>query len=237
MKNILNTTAVQSFNARQCESLVFVAQEDVANKNILDIGCGFGWSMLAFLDRGAAKTVGIEITEADLEAARKSISHKNASFVSGSAIKLSFDSEEFNTIVSWEVIEHIPKATETIMFKEAYRVLKPGWVFYLSTPFDASLSKIFDPAWWLIGHRHYSKERLAGCAQAQGFDIVETRIRGRMWTLLHMDNMYVAKWLFRREPFLHDFFSSKEKEEYKKQRYANIFMKFHKSGIMVGLCY
>ncbi len=56
------------------------------------------------------------------------------------------------------------------MFSEAYRVLKKGGVFYLSTPYDNFFAKIFDPAWY-FGHRHYSLNRLKNFAELNGFII------------------------------------------------------------------
>ena len=74
-------------------------------------------------------------------------------------------------MTSWEVLEHIPKDTEKKMFNEVNRVLKPGGIFYISTPYNNVISNIFDPAWWLIGHRHYSLEKVKKYAQDAGFEI------------------------------------------------------------------
>lgn len=231
MKNVLSVTPDQELDARQRESLSFVVKEDVVDKKMLDIGCGFGWNELAFLRRKVGQIIGIEITEGDLETARKNIRHKNVQFYVGSAIELPFSKTTFDTVVSWEVLEHIPKNTEMKMFSEVNRVLKPGGVFYLSTPFDSWLSKILDPAWWLIGHRHYSREQLAAYAAKQGFELLEVRQKGRLWTLLNMDNMYLAKWLFRRQPFFQNFFTRKQEAEYRQAGgYATIFAKFRKVG-------
>ena len=71
----------------------------------------------------------------------------------------------------------IPKQTENKMFSEAYRVLKPGGHFYLSTPYRHFLSNLFDPAYWLIGHRHYSKEQIEHFAQQANFSINNLTIR------------------------------------------------------------
>lgn len=46
---------------------------------------------------------------------------------------LSFDSEVFDTVLSYDVFEHVPDFT--LAFKESFRVLKPGGTFHFSVPF------------------------------------------------------------------------------------------------------
>ena len=207
-----------------------VQNEDISGKNILNIGCGFGWCELNFLGRGAKQMTGTEISEEDLKTARENVLDERVSFVVGSAIQLPFTSDSFDTVVSWEVIEHIPKKTENKMFAEVYRVLKPGGIFYLSTPHFSFFSNILDPAWWLVGHRHYSKQGLLSYARKNNFRMTEVRVKGKWWMLFSLVNMYVSKWIFRRRPFFGAFFARKEREEYlSNDGFGNIFVKFQKN--------
>jgi len=64
------------------------------------------------------------------------------------------------------------------MFKEVFRVLKPGGRFYLSTPYSNVFSRFLDPAWWFINHRHYSANDLFGLANNNGFSIERISING-----------------------------------------------------------
>lgn len=79
-------------------------------------------------------------------------------------MELPFENESFDTVVCWEVIEHLPENSEHALFVEVNRVLKVGGAFSLSTPHDSLVSKLLDPAWWLMSHRHYSKGSLLGYA-------------------------------------------------------------------------
>ncbi len=228
MKNILNQRPSDTLNGRLLESANFVDQADVTDRTILDIGCGYGWFELNFLSRGARKITGIEITEEDLKTAKANVTDDRVSFALGSAIELPFENESFDTVVSWEVIEHIPKNTEHQMLAEISRVLRPNGTCYISTPNHALLCKVSDPAWWLIGHRHYSSQFLEKLGKAQNLQLEEVRIRGGLWVLTGVLNMYVAKWIFRRRPFFEKFFQGKETEEYRTDGFETLFVKFRK---------
>jgi 2-polyprenyl-3-methyl-5-hydroxy-6-metoxy-1,4-benzoquinol methylase len=231
MNNILDEKPARNLTGRLLASVNFVSNEDLKDKDILNIGCGFGWCELNFLDRGIKKMAGIEITEKDLKVAQENIVSEKIEFCIGSADNIPFVDCFFDTVVSWEVIEHIPKNSECRMFGEVYRVLKPGGTFYLSTPNASFFSNVMDPAWWLIGHRHYSEKKLTQIAMSEGFKIVDVKIKGGFWVLFSTLNMYIAKWIFRRRRFLNEVFGKKENIEYQKDSgFANIFIKFKKDA-------
>lgn len=229
MKNILNQKPNHKLNGRLLYSVNFVQDVDVKNKDILNIGCGYGWFELNVLNRGINKIVGMEISENDLKTAKENIQNERAEFKIGNATNLPFEDNSFDTIVSWEVIEHIPKNTEDEMFSEIKRVLKPDGIFYLSTPYRSFFSNVMDPAWWLIGHRHYSKEQLMKYANKNSFEMLNIQIKGKIWSLFASLNMYISKWIFRRRPIFQNYFIKKENFEYEKDDgSANIFVKFRK---------
>jgi SAM-dependent methyltransferase len=228
MKNILNEKPSAKLIGRLKFSVDFVKERDLKNKKVLNIGCGFGWFELNAVDRGVQQMVSIEISAEDLKTAKENIINKKVIFKIGSAIKLPFENNYFDTVVAWEVIEHIPKNTEDKMFKEVKRVLRKKGAFYLSTPYDSFLSKYFDPAWWLIGHRHYSKEQLIKLGERNDFKVLETVINGGFWSLIELLNMYIAKWIFRRGPFFERNMNKKVDYEYKLENrgFMGIFVKY-----------
>jgi len=229
MRNIINAKPSDDLHGRTLYSVIFVDDLDIKNKDILDIGCGYGWFELSVLKRGCNKIIGTEISEEDLKTAKDNIDNEKIEFLEGSATELPFANKSFDTVVSWEVIEHIPKNTENKMFSEVNRILKNDGVFYLSTPCDNIFSNIFDPAWWLIGHRHYKKNELIKFAENNGFKSEKIVLNGGLWEILGMNNLYIAKWLFRRAPFFESFFNKKQDKEYKKETgFVNIFIKFIK---------
>lgn len=229
MKNILNERPDVNLNARLKFSNKLVDTTDIRNKKVLDIGCGFGWFELNVLKKGVKQIAGIEISSLDLKTAKENIRDERIIFKVGGALKLPFKDNYFDTVAAWEVIEHIPKNTESKMFKEVGRVLKKNGSFYLSTPYDSFWSKYFDPAWWLIGHRHYSKEKLVNLGERNGFEVSEIYLKGRWWGLINLLNLYVAKWIFRRGPFLESKLIAKEDREYNLNKgFMGIFVKYEK---------
>jgi SAM-dependent methyltransferase len=230
MKNILNEKPLQALSGRLLASVQFVTDFDLKNKIVLDIGCGYGWCELNFLERGVKNIKGIEISEKDLETIRSNVHDARLDLSVSSATSLPFDDNYFDTIVSWEVIEHIPKDTEKLMFSEVARVLRPGGSFYLSTPNRSFFSNAFDPAWWLVGHRHYSWRQLERLANAEFLSIQEVKIYGGWWSILCQLNMYISKWIFRSKPLFEIFFAKKENNEYAKNNgFLTIFIKFKKA--------
>lgn len=229
MINNIQEKPTKKLHGRPLYNILMTDNGDVVNKHLLDIGCGYGWIELNMLKRNAKKIVGIEPSEKDLETAKKYVKNRNAKFVVGSAISIPFGKGVFDTVVSWEVIEHIPLNTESTMFKEVHRVLKENGTFYLSTPYDSFWSKVFDPAWWLIGHRHYSSDRLIRFAIDNGFMIEKMEIRGGWWEIIGMLNLYIMKWIFRSKPLFDNYIKKRQDLEYKNSNgFTNIFFKFRK---------
>ncbi len=229
MKNILNQKPNSKLTGRLKFSTLLVEDKDLRNKRLLDIGCGFGWFELNVLKRGVKQVVGVEISSEDLRTAKDNIKDKKAIFKIGGALKLPFQDNYFDTVVAWEVIEHIPKSTENKMFKEIKRVLKTKGKFYLSTPYNSFWSTVFDPAFWLIGHRHYSSEKLIKLGKENNFKIISVYTKGGWWNLLGLLNMYFSKWVLRRQLLWKTLFEKKDNEEYaKREGFMNIFVKYEK---------
>ena len=229
MKNLVNESPFDVLCGKKLFDISFVADEDIKNKAILDVGCGFGWFEVNAAKRGCQKIIGTEPEEKYLETARKDIRADSVSFAVGSAVALPFPDDCFDTVVSFEVIEHLPKKTEEKMFQEAARVLKKGGVFYMSTMYDCFLSKITDPAWWLIGHRHYGRQKLAALGKGNGFEVEKMMTKGAFWEVVAIGNLYAAKWIFRRRPFFERTINRFLDKEYQKEKgFTNIFVKFRK---------
>ena len=230
MINILDEKPNYELSGRLLASMRFVDDIDVKKRVVLDIGCGYGWCELNFLERDVQKIIGIEISATDLDTIKKNVRDDRLQLRVSSATKLPFESNTFDTVVSWEVIEYIPLGTEEIMFAEVSRVLKPGGVFYMSTPRLSFFSNALDPAYWLAGHRHYSQNSLFRYALHTSLIVELVKVKGGWWSLLFILNMYISKWLLRRKPLMEEFFVEMENKEYMRDAgFTNIFVKFRKS--------
>ena len=201
MKNILGETARTSLHGRLRFSSEAIAATELSGRRVLDVGCGYGWYLLNALDKGAAFVAGIEPSESALETARSDPElRRHAALRVGDSSHIPFESDFLDVVTCWEVLEHIPKGDEAILFSEIFRVLRPGGQFLLSTPFHSFFSTYFDPAYWLVKHRHYSRETIRALAATAGFLVDKMEVKGRWAELYAIYNLYISKWIFRRPP-------------------------------------
>jgi SAM-dependent methyltransferase len=85
---------------------------------LLDLGCGGGWALFA----QGRYAVGVDIAQRSLEAARTLYPLA----VAAHWTKLPFPDNSFDTVVSSDVLGHVPFDEKDHVFRELYRVLKPG---------------------------------------------------------------------------------------------------------------
>ncbi len=120
MHNILNEPPPADLHGRLKFTVEkFVDAADIAGKTVLDIGCGYGWFELWAAKQGVKKITGLDMTAADLKTASENIRLPLVSFQEGGATALPMESGCCDTVVSWEVIEHIPPGSEPRMFAVA----------------------------------------------------------------------------------------------------------------------
>jgi ubiquinone/menaquinone biosynthesis C-methylase UbiE len=229
MKNVTNESPRAPLHGRLQFASSFVHTRDIKNKYVLDIGCGYGWFEVFAKKIGVRSIIGMELSDEDLRTAKQSIHDKNIQFRVGSAIKLPFRDCLFDTVISWEVLEHIPEGTESTMFSEISRVLKRGGICYLSTPHRSFIGTLMDPAYWFIGHRHYHVSAIASFARKADMNVDHIRCAGGLWEILWMLNLYISKWVFRRKPFFIEYFERRLDAEYRNiDGFTNIYCRFQK---------
>lgn len=85
---------------------------------LLDLGCGGGWALFA----DGRNTVGVDLAQRSLEAAQTMYSLT----VAAHWTRLPFPDNSFDTVVSSDVLGHVPFEEKDQVFRELYRVLKPG---------------------------------------------------------------------------------------------------------------
>ena len=98
--------------------------------NVLDIGCGNAL-MLPFILKKGAFYFGLDISEKLIEIARKKYIKEaeegKANFFVGQATNLPFKNKEFNFVISFAVLHHIPsEELRKRFFEEIKRVSKPS---------------------------------------------------------------------------------------------------------------
>jgi ubiquinone/menaquinone biosynthesis C-methylase UbiE len=103
---------------------------DLADKHILDMGCGDGRYVSMFLEY-SPHVRGIDFNEDNVQAYRQD-AHQPDRVSQGDIQELPFGSQQFDVVLLNEVLEHVPDDRKAIA--EAWRVLKPGGQLIVFSP-------------------------------------------------------------------------------------------------------
>ena len=90
---------------------------DLKGKTVLDLGCGYGKNCIDFVNRGAEKVIGIDISEKMLEVAKAESSHEKISYIRMSMTDISSLDMKFDFVYSslaLHYIEDFPKLMKDI---------------------------------------------------------------------------------------------------------------------------
>ncbi|MBN2454036.1 methyltransferase domain-containing protein [Candidatus Woesearchaeota archaeon] len=109
---------------------------------VLEIGCGTG----AITEGVASALPNLDITATDIspqliKKCREYYPHSRVKYEVADAFKLNYRENSFDAVIAVEVIEHV--LDHKAMIKEAARVLKPGGIIIIDTPYK------FHPLWKL----------------------------------------------------------------------------------------
>ena len=109
-----------------------VAGLDLKDKRVLDIGCGSGGIALHLIEKhGAGHVTGFDVEGPVIAAARNRATQRRlssrADFVHGAPGPLPFADASFDVVFSKDALLHVPD--KDALFREIFRVLKPGGVF------------------------------------------------------------------------------------------------------------
>jgi SAM-dependent methyltransferase len=130
----------------------------------LDVGCGSRPYEKTFF-AGARKYVGTDY-----------LSDRSRPDVISSALQVPFADEAFDTVVSTEVLEHVPDPLRTL--REMRRVLKPGGFLILSTPMYWPRHEVpYD-------FFRYPYDGLLHLLKESGLELTKLFNRGRSYALL-----------------------------------------------------
>jgi ubiquinone/menaquinone biosynthesis C-methylase UbiE len=158
--------------------------KDLSASAILELGCGKGFNV-AYLARNhpQAQLVGIDLTPSHLSlASRKYAKLQNLRFHLGDFHSLPFRDEEFDLIFEVEAVCHAHDPER--VFREAYRVMRPGGRFVLFDGFRApDLSKYAKDLQVAVRLVELSMavqqfppvEHWLALATAAGFDVLDTQ--------------------------------------------------------------
>jgi len=105
------------------------AAEFVGGKSVLDIACGEGYGAAALQKAGAARVIGVDVSELACSHVRNKYGLETRA---GSAEQVPLPDNSVDVVVSFETIEHVRNPGRFL--DECVRVLAPGGRLIVSTP-------------------------------------------------------------------------------------------------------
>lgn len=111
-----------------------------SGKTVLEIGFGDGYGSY-YLSEYAKKLYSVDLFPKNTISAHNKYNRDNLRFIAMNGCELAFKSKIFDTIVAFQVIEHIPRTSHALFLREVIRVLKNNGIFILTTPNILNLIK------------------------------------------------------------------------------------------------
>ncbi len=147
----------------------YVFAEKYISGDVLELGCGEGRGIDIILKKSKSFTAIDKISEVTERLSRK---YPNEKFISSSFPPLkNIENESFDTLISFQVIEHIKN--DKLFIKEIHRILKPGGKALISTP-NISMTLTRNP--WHV--REYTSQQLIDLASSNFKKIIMKGIYG-----------------------------------------------------------
>lgn len=141
-------------------------------KDVLDLGCGYGWHSKYAAKVGAKSVLAIDLSEKMIAAAKKLNADEKITYRVCGADEFEFPENVFDFVISNLVLHYI--ADLNAVYKKVYRSLKPNGVFLFNIEhpvFTSGVGQDFiyedgKPKFWAIDDYFYSGERVTdflGC--------------------------------------------------------------------------
>jgi cyclopropane fatty-acyl-phospholipid synthase-like methyltransferase len=103
---------------------------DFNNKNVLDLGCGYGWHCRYAIENNARMVVGVDISVKMLEKAKSMTKEENIQYIRKSIEEIEFTENSFDIIISSLAFHYIESYNELI--KKIYKWLNKNGNFIFS---------------------------------------------------------------------------------------------------------
>ena len=143
---------------------------------LLDVGCGAG-TLLSVATQAGWNAEGVELSVPTVDILRK----RGLSVFPGELAQAKFPEAHFDVVSAAELIEHVPDPSSLIA--EVARVLRPGGIFWATTPHSHGASgRVLKLKWSVVSppeHLHlFSVRGMAALLARHGFQRVKVKTEG-----------------------------------------------------------
>ncbi|CAM3313264.1 class I SAM-dependent methyltransferase [Paenibacillus lupini] len=103
---------------------------ELKDKNVLDLGCGYGWHCRYAREQGARSVLGIDISEKMIERAREFNEDSTITYRQAAIEDIDFEAGQFDVVISSLALHYIEDFVSAC--RKIYDSLAPGGSFILS---------------------------------------------------------------------------------------------------------
>lgn len=174
-------------------SSLYVGDPSIPNPGrVLDSGCGTGWGLLEFKERGW-ECVGVEPSAAAAKFGRERYA---LDIKAGTVATQRFPDGHFDYIRANHSLEHDPEPGATL--HEFRRILKAGGKLLIGVPnFNSTSARLFGTYWWYLGapvHTYnFTSRHLVRLLARHGFEVESVRYCGNWGGLLGSLQIYLNR--------------------------------------------
>lgn len=103
---------------------------DFDEKDVLDLGCVYGWHDRYAVDNGAKSVIGVDMSEKMLDMARSKTETKKITYMHDDITKVNFNQNQFDVVLSSLALHYVPSFDKVV--QQVSRYLKPQGTFIFS---------------------------------------------------------------------------------------------------------
>jgi len=167
---------VPGFVTSRLEEIVNSFASYRQSNRFLDVGCGAG-TLLSVANQAGWNAEGVELSIPTVDILRK----QGLQVFPGELAQAKFPEGHFDVVTAAELIEHVPDPSSLIA--EVARVLRPGGIFWATTPHSHGASGRFLKLKWSVvsppEHLHlFSVRGMAALLARHGFQRIKVKTEG-----------------------------------------------------------